>query len=338
MSPTLAPVASPAAVASARNSTIDLVRTIACFGVVAIHVHSTTAAAQNLGLFFLNFCVPFFFATALTYFVNGLSPAVDVNATVVKTLKRIGIPFLTWSLIYTSLLLVKNTLSGKPYSLDIVRIFLYGESAEHMYYLPELLAMQLLVLGIYLLLKQIKPLAGVLLIAVPVAYLAWGHWHQYFGTTPTKCVITYLAASFLIAPLIKSRTKHWSLLLVGAALFALPLLVFGFGLMGNSFLNEYIFSLPLSGIGLLLIALNLPAITVPSWSKAITSATYGIYLSHVMFLEAFEFAFEKMHQSINYTLANKLLISLIIFIGCILFIMVVRRISFLRPLVLGENK
>lgn len=337
MSPTLAPVASPAAVASARNSTIDLVRTIACFGVVAIHVHSTTAAAENLGVFFLNFCVPFFFATALTYFINGLSPAVDVNATVAKIIKRIGIPFLTWSIIYTSLLLVKNTLSGKPYSLDIVRIFLYGESAEHMYYLPELLAMQLLVLGIYLVVKRIKPVAGLLLVAVPITYLAWGHWHQYFGTTPTKCVLTYLAASFLIAPLIKSRAKHWSMLLIGVALFTLPLVVFGFGFTGNAFLNEYVFSLPLSGIGLLLIALNLPSITLPAWSKNITSATYGIYLSHVMFLEAFEFAFEKMHQSIVYTLANKLIISLIIFIACVLFILIVRKISFLRPLVLGEN-
>lgn len=337
MSPALASVAKPATVSSARNSTIDLIRTIACFGVVAIHVHSTTAAAENLGLFFVSFCVPFFFATALTYFANGLTPAVDVKATATKIIKRIGIPFLTWSIVYISLLLVKNTLTGNPYSLNPALIFLYGESAEHMYYLPELLAMQLLVLGIYLVAKRIKPIAGLLLIAVPVAYLAWGHWHRYFGTTPTKCVLTYVAASFLIAPLIKSRTKHWSMLLAGIVLFTLPLFVFDFGIINNAFLNEYLFSLPISGIGLLLIALNLPSIALPAWSKNITSATYGIYLSHVMFLEAFEFAFEKMHRSITYTLANKLIISLIIFVTCVLFILVVRRISFLRPLVLGEN-
>lgn len=306
-------------------------------GVVIIHVHSSTAAAESLGLFFLNFCVPFFFVTALTYFVNGLSPTVDVQRTVTKILKRIGIPFLTWSFVYTALLLVKSIVSGKPYSLDLVRIFLYGESAEHMYYLPELLAMQLLALGIYLVAHRTKLLAGLLLIAIPVAYLAWGHWHQYFGTTPTKCVIVYLAASFLIAPFIKSNTKHVSLLLLGIALFILPIVVYGLGITSSKFLNDYLFSLPLSGIGLLLIALNISAISLPTWTKSITTATYGIYLSHVMFLEAFEFIFEKTHQTINYDLVNKLAVALLIFVACVVFILIVRRISFLRPLVLGES-
>jgi surface polysaccharide O-acyltransferase-like enzyme len=337
MSPTIQPVAKQASLSSSRNSTIDLIRTIACFGVVIIHVHSNTAAAENLGLFFLNFCVPFFFATALTYFVNGLSPTVDIQATITKIIKRIGIPFLTWSFIYSALLFVKSTVSGKPYSIDIVRVFLYGESAEHMYYLPELLAMQLLVLGIYLLANRTKLLTGISLVIIPIAYLAWGQWHQYFGTTPTKCVITYLAASFLIAPLIKSKTKQLPLLLLGVTLFALPLLVAWFGITNNTFLNDYLFSLPLSGIGLLLIALNISSISIPSWTKSITSATYGIYLSHVMFLEAFEFIFEKTHQTIIYDLISKLAVALFIFIACIVFILIVRKISFLRPIVLGEN-
>lgn len=322
---------------SSRNSTIDIIRTIACFGVIIIHVHSTTPAAQYLGLFFLNFCVPFFFVTALSYFINGLSQTVNVKTTITKIVKRIGIPFLTWSLIYTALLFVKNTILGKPYPLDLIRIFLYGESAEHMYYLPELLAMQLLALGIYLLAKRIKPVIGLLLVAGSVAYIAWGQWHHYFGTTPAKCVLVYLAASFLIAPLIKSKSRQWSLMLIGVALFALPLLVSGFGITNNQLLNDYLFSLPLSGIGLLLIALNLPAISVPDWTKNITSATYGIYLSHVMFLEAFEFISEKSHRAINYDLANKLAVSFIIFSTCVIFILIIRKISFLRPLLLGEN-
>jgi surface polysaccharide O-acyltransferase-like enzyme len=338
LSPTLPPpVAAQASLSSSRNSTIDLIRTVACFGVIVIHVHSSTAAAESLGLFFLNFCVPFFFATALAYFANGLKPTVDVKATVLKTFKRIGIPFLAWSFIYAGLLFAKSTLSGKAYSIDLVRVFLYGESAEHMYYLPELLAMQLLLLGIYLLIKRIKVVAGLLLISGSLLYLAWGYWHQYFGVTPAKCVLVYMLAGFLIAGIIKDSTKKLPLLLIGVVLFAMPLLVSSLHANTNPLLNEYLFSLPLSGIGLLLIALNLPNTSIPNWAKGITSATYGIYLSHVMFLEAFEFATEKMHLAINYTLTYKLLIAAIIFVICVLFITVVRKIPKLRPLLLGEN-
>ena len=336
-SSTLPPVATPASLSSSRNSTIDLVRTIACFGVIAIHVHSSTPAAESLGLFFLSFCVPFFFATALTYFANSLKPTINVNATISKIFKRIGIPFLVWSFIYASLLFIKSTLSGKPYSIDFIRLFLYGESAEHMYYLPELLVMQLLTLGIYLLAIRTKILTGLLMVVFPVLYLAWGYWHNYFGVTPAKCIVVYIIASFLIAPAIKTSAKSWLLLLFGIILFALPLFAIGFKEAATPFLNDYLFSLPLSGIGLLLIALNLPNTSLPAWATSITSATYGIYLSHVMFLEAFEFASEKAHLSLKYTLANKLLIASILFIICMIFITVVRKLPRLRPLLLGEN-
>jgi surface polysaccharide O-acyltransferase-like enzyme len=337
LSPTLPPVVTQASLSSSRNSTIDIIRTVACFGVIAIHVHSSTPAAENLGLFFLNFCVPFFFATALAYFGSSLKPTINIKDIISKISKRIEIPFLAWSFIYASLLFAKSILSGKPYSLDLIRLFLYGESAEHMYYLPELLVMQLLTLGIYLLTIRTKILTGFILAICSTSYLAWGYWHNYFGVTPAKCVLVYVATSFLFASAIKSLARNWSLLLIGIILFALPLLTNSLKAATIPFLNEYLFSLPLSGVGLLLIALNLPDISVPAWAKGITSATYGIYLSHVMFLEAFEFASEKAHISIKYTLTNKLLIASIIFLICIIFITVVRRIPKLRPLLLGEN-
>lgn len=337
LSPVLPAVTIRSAQSAARNSTIDLIRTLACFGVVVIHVHSSTAAAESLAVFFLNFCVPFFFATAITYFASSLGPAIDIKSTVTKILKRIGLPFLAWSFIYAALLFVKSSISGKPHSFDLSRVFLYGESAEHIYYLPELLAMQLLALGIYLLTNRIKPAIGLWLVIIPIAYLTCGGWNHYFGITPTKCVIAYLIAGFCLAPSIKSSVKQWYLLLIGIVLFALPLLVSAFKATESPFLNEYLFSLPLSGIGLLLIALNLPNISLPAWVGNITSATYGIYLSHVMLLEAFEFISEKAHLPVTYNLGNKLLVSSMIFIMCAIFVFITRKITLLRPILLGEN-
>ena len=134
-----------------RNTNVDLVRTIACFGVVAIHVHSTTKAAEGLGHFFLQFCVPFFYLTAITYFVSSLGGNVSIKKFAKKTWKRLGLPFLTWSCIYVILLYIKSRVTGNGHVPNIPQVFLYGSSAEKMYYLPQLITLQAITLSVYLL-------------------------------------------------------------------------------------------------------------------------------------------------------------------------------------------
>ena len=54
-----------------RNTTIDLFRLIATFGVITIHVPFSTPAAKIYFNVFWPFCVPFFYMASLTfYFIN----------------------------------------------------------------------------------------------------------------------------------------------------------------------------------------------------------------------------------------------------------------------------
>ena len=95
--------------------------------------------------------------------------------------------------------------------------------------------------------------------------------------------------------------------------------------------------LPIGGLGLLLITLSLPSLVVPKWLATLTATTYGIYLSHILFLEAPEFLLEKKHYALQYNLPVKLLATTLIFAISVVFTLVARRIPLSRALLLGEK-
>lgn len=116
-------------------------------------------------------------------------------------------------------------------------------------------------------------------------------------------------------------------------------------ILGANFLKaQYPFlrpfaKLPIGGIGLLLLIIGLPKFKVPQWVLILCSTSYGIYLSHVVFLEFFETAIRKIHHGeINYDLFNKLALVTLIFICSIILTLVLRKVSFLRKVLLGEGK
>lgn len=338
MLPTAHSVVQPPAdtrVATHRNTTIDLVRIIAAFGVVAIHVHANTPAAENVSRIFLVFCVPFFFTVALAYFIISLRKAASIKDVFSKNLKRIGVPLLTWSIIYSSLLLVKSLLTHGDRAFDVVRIFLYGESAEQMYYLPELLIMQLLVVGIFMLVYNRKQAIALAVLAGAAFYLLWGSVHNYFGVTSTKALLVYMVAAFYIAAKITKRQQSWSYFVVGIVL--LSLAISNLFIAYPTVLQDYFLTLPIGGVGAVLMTLNMPRIALPNWLLVVASTTYGVYLSHVMFLECLEFGFEIIHYNVFYNFVTKLLVAIVVFCIAVLFTLIVRRNTFLRSVLLGEN-
>ena len=319
-----------------RKSFVDIVKIIACFGVIIIHVHSSTIAAENIGQFFLSFCVPYFYITAIAYFIKSLRKDMFLKEIFRKMWNRIGVPFIVWSIIYASLLVIKSQITGNGHTLNIFRVFMYGESAEHMYYLPELIILQLIAISIFLLVFDIKQVVGLGVMFTATFYLVWGHTHSYFGVSALKNIITYLVIGFFIAPKINRSEISWPYLFLGMGLIILSL-------TGSNFncaflINEYVISLPLGGCGLLLLSLNIPNIRLPKSLTSLSSTTYGIYLSHVVFLEAFEYMVDKIHYSINYNLTNKVLISIFIFMCSSLFVMLTKKSSVLSPLLLGEPR
>ncbi len=310
-------------------------RLLACFGVVVIHVHSSTVAAENTGRFLSLFCVSFFFITALTYFVGNLNKSADVNGVALKIWKRIGLPLLAWSVIYAGLLLTKNIITHGNRTFDLVKIFLYADSAEHLYYLPQLIVMQVIALSIFLLINSTKRLLAVGLLAGALGYLAWGNWHDCYGITAYRAIAVYVATAFGFARALKSPGRDWRYLVLGLVLAGLAIseLLVTYPEPARSF----VLVLPTGGIGLLLIALNLPILVVPKWLATLAATTYGVYLSHVLFLEALEFLLEKKHYVLHYNLPTKLLVTTLVFAISVVFTLVARRIPLSRALLLGEK-
>ena len=320
-----------------RNTTVDLARLFASFGVVAIHVHNSTPVAQAIGDFVWPLCVPFFYAVSLTYFVAGLSKS-STNAVVARAWWRLTVPYLVWTAIYTGLLLTKHLLVGQHPPLVWWRILFYGESAVHLYFLPELLLQQALALACFLLLSSTRRSGtGFVLLLGIVAYIAWGISHQVFALGQLVSIGTYLLLAFWLAPQLAVRRQRW---LLAAPGILLTILAIGINMTGQNYLAlGYPLSLLLGGIGLLLTTIGLPGSTISPAFALLSSLSFGIYLSHVIFLEAFELFTERLWPptGIYYTGGMKLLVTILTFASAALFTWLAHRYAVSRQLLLGER-
>lgn len=323
-----------------RNVVIDIIRIFTAFGIITAHVNSDTAAALNFTAYLSPIRVPFLFITALVFFIANTDKNQPIQIIIKKIWQRLAVPFLAWAIIYIALISIKNIMSGKDINFEYFKIFLYGIDVknlfvEHLYFLPELIVMQILTLGIILLVHNKRQTSGLLLIISAVAYLFWGRLNEYYGVQPVHSIICYIVIGFYLAPKIKALQKTWLFFSIGLILILLaisrPFISY------SPLFNDYVLSLPLGGLGLILITLNIPKINVPSWAVIAASTTYGVYLSHIMFIEALEFIIDKVNYEIYYDLTTKLIMTFTVFIISIIFTLIIRKFSLLRSVLLGEK-
>ena len=185
-----------------------------------------------------------------------------------------------------------------------------------------------------MLISNTKHLLTVGLFARALSYLAWGNWHNYYGITDYRTIAVYVATAFGFARVLKSP-GNWRYLVLGLVLAGLA--VSGLLVAYPEPARSFVLVLPIGGLGLLLIALSLPSLVVPKWLATLAATTYGIYLSHILFLEALEFLLEKKHYALQYNLPVKLLVTTLIFAISVVFTLVARRIPLSRALLLGEK-
>lgn len=321
-----------------RNTTVDYARIFAAFGVIAIHVHFSTPAAEAINKIFWPICVSFFFAVSVTYFVAGLKKnAID------KTLRRIFIriilPYFSWTIIYVGLLAIKNYFVGGHRDFVLWKIIFYGENSLHLYFLPQLVIMQVISLAFFLLLWDRKDnlIRAFALLIIAALFLSIG---IHFSIIPSGFLLSsaaYILCAFLLSkrmgtPKISSIISSTGILLVVFAIISF--------FNGNTYpVFRYPIILPLGGIGVLLITTGVPTTKLSRLLLTLSSITYGIYLSHVLFLELFEFAVNKiLHLDIEYTLVTKIGITALIFTLAATFTSIIKKLPFFRQILLGENR
>ncbi|MCG9793527.1 acyltransferase family protein [Flavobacterium algicola] len=322
-----------------RNYSIDVFRVIAMFGVVAIHVQNGSKEAQLIGDFFSPLAVPFFYMISLFYFIIGLkrSSKIEFNAIVKKTFYRLILPYLVWSLLYIALLSVKEIISTGHSELIFWRSLLFGESAVQLYFVPYLVCMQFIILGIYLLIKGkvYDKVKSIILLSLIGFFIYSSLRFNCFGNSIGFSIVGIPLFVFFayLSTFIVPSSRNFSLAVSGAVIL---LLVFLFDKSGYilTILN-YSLTSPLIALGLLLLSLGM--FDLIKFPLFLTSSTYGIYLCHILFLEGFEFLLKLIHIELNYYFIDKLEFTCIVFICSLVFVLLVRKNKILKLFVLGER-
>ncbi|MFL9831765.1 acyltransferase family protein [Flavobacterium sp. ST-87] len=322
-----------------RNSTIDAFRVFAIFGVIAIHVQSNTDSAEMVGRLFAGFRVPYFYIVSLFYLIIGLKKRKDddVNNIVNKIFYRLVVPYLAWTIIYVSLRLIKAAFFGEPSNVVFWRVLFYGDGAVQLYFIPNLLSMQAIIISIYLLLKgKLKnKLWAIVILSCVVVFLTIGILKNSFAIStgfifvgiPLFISLAFSATFFNANERNAVNIYMGSLIIVVTTIF--NIIPFSFSFFGYNYIS------PFMAFGILILCIGLfDQFRLPS---ALTSATFGIYLSHVLFLEIFEFIISQGHIILYYDLTVKLLVTFFIFLFSLTGVFIMRKSRILRFYLLGEK-
>jgi surface polysaccharide O-acyltransferase-like enzyme len=316
------------------NYAIDCGRLLAAFGVILIHLGPSTPQAEYLTEFFLISSVPFFIITSLYLFQAKEASFDNIRYA------RIIIPYISWSVIYLLARQVKSLISGTPLTHDWVGVLFFGDAGMHLYFLPLILCFQLLAAVGFRLLsrkeKQTSRKVFALLLAIALLILIY---------LPRDRVYTGFGDRFLLRGalyiLLAGMLINWLPNLMGqhrrVSLFSLSALI---GLLfvgiGTSYIYRDFVSALIATL-ILIICLVKPIYTVSKDARLVLSSTYGIFLSHPLFVESTEVLMHKLSiDFLPYSVLFKLTYAAFIMGICILFVLLVRRWSTLSFLLLGE--
>lgn len=295
-----------------RKVGVDVCRFIAAFGVIAQHIQ-THEANVVLGRYFNPLCVPFFYIMSFFFFIKGI----DKEQVLEKIQARILRPYLAWTFIYSSLLLVKSIFLGGHFKFNFFRVLFFGESAVQLYFLPILLSLQLLLFyGRNLVLikdsgNNNKAIIGLLLVII---YLSISISFNSFGLGSVLRLLelgSYIVIAFLLVRFEKVFEQTSRYFYIGGCLIILVCLTI-------NITNITIASI-VGGLSLSILSLSVKKINLGNKVIALLGYSFGVYLCHVVILEFFELLYSKLfNSSLAPTLLNQLLEITIIFLCSLL--------------------
>ncbi len=324
--------------AAKRNYFIDLLKLLAAFGVVAIHVQSDSRAAAAVGDFFSPFCVPFFFIISLLFFVNKLD-RLSLPEFLRTTWLRLVVPFLAWSILYLALHYIKDSIMHKTPDVNWGKAIFYGGTAVQMYFVPQLILMQALIYALYLLTNKAfsQRMQALLILLAAFVYMYFGYSWHCFGMTRPLPLATYILCAFLLARLLNADGNKSIFMWIGSILIGITIVS---SLIWHSpVATSIIHNIPLGGIGLVLVGISAKVDRLPDWILKLLATSFGIYLCHVLFLEGTEFVLAKiMKAAVYYSFPVKILVSSGIFILSAICTLVIKRFDTPGKIFLGERR
>ncbi len=185
-----------------RDTSIDLARGVAVFGVILIHCAPGTPAAAWISDFFLNVCVPFFLLTSLYFFWREVDRTGNPTEALFRRLPRLLVPYAAWTAIYVlarvaKLLLRHGSVAELFTPASLTAIIGSGGAALQLYFLPCLMLALVIAWAVSLLLQQSEKaqrfwLGGLLLLTAPSLFLRFDGYIQPDWSPVAKLGLTYL--------------------------------------------------------------------------------------------------------------------------------------------------
>ncbi len=318
---------------------IDVVRLIGAFGVIVIHLSPSTVAAERFSLGFQVFCVPFFALISLYFLVPK---ARDTTRPVGNAIAwdRILVPYLIWSTLYLLMRLVKARLTGEALTLDWISVLFAGSAAVHLYFLPWLLYLQLILVALVrtgtglregkLRWQPLAILFGCLAYHLLMRQMGYRDISSNFGLSLVYCLLAWLLFALAQRPAwLRFALPAGALLLVTAQAWES---------------TQTAYTTPthlmlLAGFAAALLARGLPGWESGSRMTKLLSTYYGIYLIHFGWLEVLEFSAAKAGVNLApYSVPLTLAVAAVVFIASLASVLLIRKSTLLAYLLLGEGR
>jgi hypothetical protein len=251
--------------------------------------------------------------------------------------ERILVPYAVWTVVYTSMKLVKSHIIGQKLAIDPLGLVFFGGSAVQLYFLPLLLLMQGMALIVILLKRNPLPWRMIGLVFFPVALLGYlGMAGQYYGFSDFLFRgVGFVSLAFLLRYAQgKMKWRQFNSVFCWAILpLAVSTVYLGYPL---NYLGKM--EGPLVGYCIAGIALNTRFTSDNALLRKLLTCSFGIFLVHFGFLEFYEFITSRYGISLTpYSLPTKILLALLICACCVLFITITRLNPISAYLLLGES-
>lgn len=263
---------------------LDMTRMVAAISIILLH------ADGSLPGYLGRFAVPFFAASGAFLVVLSQSrrPGQPFMSFAKKRAARLLGPFFVWTLIYAVVRQIGSGLTENITPPTFSFAVLWTGTTHHLWFLPFMFSLSLIAFGVAMIAPRFPRFVAVLMIALAMALLfiacpfpgtaAWYTFRLSYAALPAAFAAMAYAITWLYVPDWRLTPSLWYLLAGGICIWMV-----GLSEGGRSIVFEN-----LAGFVLLLFSL------VPAASKRSTNfqwpleMPYGIYLSHVIFLEGLE--------------------------------------------------
>lgn len=344
-----------------RQYSLDIGKLTAAWGVILIHLApSISDSGEIMSLFFSNWVIPFFFTISLYIFHCKFED--NKSALFSRYARRLILPYVSWTLIYFGLRLIKGQITGQPVSWNLTGLVFFGEASVQLYFLPKLL----LFLSIHWILLKTRDKIdlqktwyrwGIAAFAMLLYLILRNHLILISGVTEINLkegpeFLLYLSQLFtwsgqgllyylIIQLLIATRDSVQSGKMLKPGSLSLSAFII-FVMMQILLIRNMPFPVEqkiLCGSAMALFLLKIRIDIRHPLILFVLTTSYGVYLIHHGVIEAFEFMTPTLNWPIPpYSVPQEFAISLIVLIISVCCVFLIRRFQWTRQMLLGESR